>query len=177
MLTENFWLLGKNEENRNVWLEKPSWDCGWYWGFGYLETMRGNRLPSLATDIQSHTHWDSQVSRSQHNAYDWFTETFGTPKDKKTKGKKCSRFTDDQIWQLCELMQSFYTLKNTAEILARGSAHYTDNPARKTILNKREAKRINTKVLPEIFKHIANIFNQVDNNPEGSSTKNNCSAT
>ena len=32
------YLLGKNEEDRNVSLVKASWDCGWYWGFGYVQS-------------------------------------------------------------------------------------------------------------------------------------------
>ena len=79
MNTEDYYLIGKDNTGERVWLEKPSWDCGWYWGFGYLQTMQGNREPSRARDINSHTHWDSRVDESHKNAYDWFTETFGKP--------------------------------------------------------------------------------------------------
>lgn len=27
------YLLGINKEGKHIWLEEPSWDCGWYWGF------------------------------------------------------------------------------------------------------------------------------------------------
>ena len=39
-----FYLLGRDEEGINYWLEEPSWDCGWYWGFGYVETYTTNEV-------------------------------------------------------------------------------------------------------------------------------------
>lgn len=169
MNTENFYLLGTNKEGRKVWLEKPRWDCGWYWGFGYLETMRGNREPSKAIDIELHTHWDSCVGRSRLNAYDWFQAEFGktltdsfNSKVKKEKGVKYCRFTSRQLWTLCELMATFYTLKETAEVLGRGGSHYTENPCASVIQNKAERDRINSVVLPAIFAEIGTIFDEVD---------------
>ena len=29
MNTEDYYLIGKDNEGKRVWLEKPSWDCGW----------------------------------------------------------------------------------------------------------------------------------------------------
>lgn len=53
---KQIYLLGKNKHNKLVWLEEPSWDCDWYWGFGYMETYTNNTNPSKARDISSHTH-------------------------------------------------------------------------------------------------------------------------
>ena len=39
---DDYYLLGINQENEKVWLEKPSWDCDWYWGFGYVEIFNQN---------------------------------------------------------------------------------------------------------------------------------------
>lgn len=169
MNTNDYYYIGKNAEGKKVWLEKPSWDCGWYWGLGYLETMMGNREPSKARDIQCHTHWDSSVKRSQTNAYDWFVDTFGKPTTdlwdnprKADKDTRMCRFTDKQIWRLCELMATAYTLRETAEVLGRGKSHYSENPCTKVIKNTREAKRINSKVLPAIFAEIGKIFDEAD---------------
>ncbi len=49
---KDVYLLGKDSEGISYWLEAPSWDCGWYWGFGYVETYRSNRKPSTARDIE-----------------------------------------------------------------------------------------------------------------------------
>jgi len=168
MNTEDYYLIGKDTDGKRVWLEKPSWDCGWYWGFGYLQTMQGNREPSKARDLESHTHWDSRVAGSHKNAHDWFIETFGEPttdiwdNPRKTKGARYCRFTDKQVWRLCELMATAYTLKESAEVLGRGKSHYTENPCTKVIKNTREAKRINSKVLPAIFAEIGKIFDEAD---------------
>lgn len=169
MNTEDYYLIGRDKNGKRVWLEKPSWDCGWYWGFGYLQTMCGNREPSRARDIATHTHWDSCVSESRKNAYDWFVETFGKPTTgrlgyptKAAKGTRMCRFTYQQVWSLCELMATAYTLKEAAEVLGRGQSNYTENPCAKVIKNTREAKRINSKVLPAIFAEIGKIFDEAD---------------
>ena len=169
MHTEDFFYLGKNTEGRKVWLEKPSWDCGWYWGLGYLEIMEKDREPSRAKDIDTHTHWSTEVRLSKKNAYHWFTETFGMPttdiwgkKARYPKGTRKCRFTSDQVFALCELMESAYSLQAAAEILHTGKSHYAPNPCRETIRNSREAERINKEVLPEIFREIAKIFDEVD---------------
>ena len=47
-------LLGI-KDGEKVWLEMPTFDCNWYWGFGYLETYTGSQ-PSKSRDILSHTH-------------------------------------------------------------------------------------------------------------------------
>ena len=169
MNTEDYYLIGKDNNGKRVWLEKPSWDCGWYWGFGYLQTMRFDLTPSAARDIDSHTHWDSCVADSKKNAHDWFIETFGKPTTdiwnnpvKKEKGTRYCRFTDKQVWRLCELMDTVYTLRKTADVLGHGKSNYGENPCVDVIKNTREAKRINSKVLPAIFAEIGKIFDEAD---------------
>lgn len=181
MRNEDYFYLGKNKDGKKVWLEKPSWDCGWYWGFGYLVTMRGNREPAKALDFDSLTHWDSESQKFPGTSYDWFIDTFGEPttdifgnKKAYPKGTRKCRFSSDQVFTLCELISSAYTLKAAAEILGRGSTHVTDNPCAKTITNKREANRINRKVLPEIFREIAKVFDQVDHTPDSNSPVRKC---
>lgn len=169
MNTEDYYLIGTDNNGNRVWLEKPSWDGGWYWGFGYLQTMQGNREPSYARDIDCHTHWDSCVSESRKNAYDWFIETFGKPTTdlcgyptKADKDTRMCRFTDKQVWRLCELMATAYTLRKAAEVIGRGKSNYGENPCVEFIKNIREAKRINSKVLPAIFAEIGKIFDEAD---------------
>ena len=72
------------------------------------------------------------------------------------------RFTDQQLWTLCELMATAYTLRETAEVQLRGKSNYGENPCAKVIKNTREAKRINSKVLPAIFAEIGKIFDEAD---------------
>ena len=52
------YLLGINKEDKKVYLTKPSWDCSWYWGFGYID------MPD------SHSHWKGEIV-GQMNKYDF----------------------------------------------------------------------------------------------------------
>jgi len=54
---KKIWLLGRNEYGEHVWMEEPTWDCGWYWGSGYLETYTNDRSPKNSRDISSHSHF------------------------------------------------------------------------------------------------------------------------
>ena len=88
----DMYLLGVDDEGIEYWLEEPSWDCGWYWGFGYIETLNKTK-----TDIESHQH-----------ATDFYTEW-------KSKVLKQTTFTEAESWGLCELFDDFYTLRELAD--------------------------------------------------------------
>lgn len=127
-------LLGEHD-GENIYLSPPSWNCGWYWGFGYL----GNN--------NCHYHLDG-LSKNK-NLYDAIKEHFGdtlTIKD------------DKDIWTFCELIVTFYALKEAAEVLGRGGSHYTTNPIADKIKNIEEVERINKIVLPALFDEIYKIL-------------------
>jgi hypothetical protein len=56
---KDIYLIGTDSKGINYWLEFPSWNCYWYWGFGYIETYTNNRNPSKSRDIQNHSHVNS----------------------------------------------------------------------------------------------------------------------
>lgn len=122
-------------DGENIYLSAPSWDCDWYWGFGYL----GNK--------DCHYHVDGLDTSK--NLFDAIKDHFG-----ETLAIK----EDDDLWSFCELMASFYALKKTAEVLGRGGSNYGENPVREIIKNEAEAKRINNEVMPAIFDAIENII-------------------
>ena len=128
-------FIGKNNKE-NIYLSAPSWDCGWYWGFGYL----GNN--------DCHYHIDGLERGENINMFEAFKKHFG----------KSLIVRDSQLWVLCELFKTFYTLKETAEVLERGGSHFTNNPCKDLIINKDEVKRINDVVLPQIFEEIYKIL-------------------
>ncbi|MES2287747.1 MAG: hypothetical protein V4547_18800 [Bacteroidota bacterium] len=128
-------FIGKHDEE-NIYLSAPSWDCSWYWGFGYL----GNK--------NSHYHVDGLNSKENINLFDAFKKHFGSS----------LVVRDSQLWTLCELFQTFYVLKETAEVLGRGGSHFTTNPCSELIINKEEVARINNIVLPAIFEEIYKIL-------------------
>jgi hypothetical protein len=123
----NKYLIGR-ADNENIYLSAPSWDCGWYWGFGYL----GNR--------DCHYHLNG-LNRNK-NLFDAIKEHFQ---------ESIFDRADNHLWTFCELAQTAYTLKEAAEVLGRGGSHYTTNPCTDVIKNKEEVERINGVVLPAIF--------------------------
>ncbi len=100
MFRKDIYFLGTDEDGIKYWLEEPSWDCGWYWGFGYIETYTNNRCIEKSRDIQSHQHADDFYSK-------WCNKIL-----------KSKSFSEKEMWELCELFQNFYTLQGLAECQA-----------------------------------------------------------
>ena len=125
----------------DVFIVRPTWDCGWYWGFGYLE-----RWNSRKGDIDFHAHIDHE---------------FGTNKD----GRRVNWYegmqevldqgdvfeNDKQRWQFLEIVKTIYNLKMTAEVLGRGGSHYAVNPLSEEIKHHNEVRRINNYLIPKLI--------------------------
>jgi len=135
-------------DGQKIYLSPPSWDCGWYWGFGYL----GNNNCHYHVDgLTTHEWHDTEKACFQSerlNLFDGFRKHFGDS----------FKITDGDLWTLCELFQTFYTLKTTAEVLGRGGSHYTTNPCADLIKNVDETTRINEVVLPQVFEEIYKVL-------------------
>lgn len=114
---KDVYLLGKDKDGIKYWLEAPKWDCGWYWGFGYIETYQQNWSPEKARDINSHSHFSGFVGQQEkyysvkgcfvkadfiHNIYD--NSLF-----------KSLTFTQTDGWKLSELFKQFYLLRDMAD--------------------------------------------------------------
>lgn len=129
--------LGTNEYGERTWLTPSVWDCNWYWSFGYLGNSSCHyHLGSLSKDC---------------NLRDGIEKHFT---NFPLKGQ--------ELWVFCELAQTAYALKKTAEVLGRGGSHYTKNPVADLIKNHAEVERINKIVLPAIFAEIYKLFGRDD---------------
>lgn len=115
-------------DSESIYLYAPSWDCGWYWGFGYL----GN----------SNCHYHVSGLEKDVNLFDGLVKHFGDSFIVKN---------EKDIWTLAELFKTFYVLKETAEVLGRGGSHMSTNPLANVIKNPDEVKRINEVLMPQIF--------------------------
>lgn len=147
---KKIYLLFQDDEGTNHWLEEPKWDCGWYWGFGYVETYTNNNNPSRSRDIESHQHFDGFFMKEIdgkfiHNIYD-------NPKITRTT------FTEKEGWILSELMQSFYTLRKTAEMFHTGGAHITTNPVKEVLQRPDLEKEINEVMIPAVTKAVTELL-------------------
>ena len=104
-----YYLLGTREDGMNVYMQEPEWQCGWYWGGLYLTCFTNNRQPERSRDICEHFHFDSTFLNKNKSYRDAFKEYF-----------KETVLTDSEIYELCDYMKTFYTLKSVAELFKRG---------------------------------------------------------
>ena len=146
---KKYYLIGKNPYGKNCYLKEASWDCDWYWGFGYIETFTNNAHPEKAKDIASHTHFSEVFSNPYMNGY-------------KNKKKLFVEYTvsDKELWKLVELMNTFYTLENYSNMLHRGGTNYSENSIKDIIKNDDEYERINKVVLPKLFEEIYQLLSE-----------------
>ncbi len=141
------WFLGKDKDGTKYWLEEPSWDCGWYWGFGYVENYQSNREPEKARDISCHQHFDGLFLKGPECGRDEFKKLLvETP------------LSDNEIWELVDYMRTFYTLKDTAELFKHGYSWQTSKAKIDQLQNEEQYDLVNKVWLPEVFKRIQNIF-------------------
>ena len=154
------YLLGKYKDGTLFYLKKPSWDCGWYWGFGYITTYTNNKSPEKSRDISSHSHFDGLLGKQEVYNFEKQTWQLSEYAHKLSDNKEIAKIvlTENEDWTLCELVRTAYILKETAETLGRGGSHLTKNPCADIIKNEDEVKRINAIVLPAIFKEIENLL-------------------
>ena len=92
--------LGNTTQCGGLYLSKHSWDCGWYWGFGYI----GNN--------SCHMHIDSLM---------------GAEYDIRSIYDKGSPITQNQWWIIRDLFKQAYALQKVADVYRHGG-HQTSKP-------------------------------------------------
>ena len=146
---KNVYLLGADKEGTYYWLEEATWDCGWYWGAGYVETYTNNKNPDISRDIESHQHFDGLFLKGPKMCKDMFDEFFNeTP------------LNDSEKWKLLELMQTIYTLKEYSNVVYTGGSNISGNPLKEVIKSEEEYNRINKTVLPQLFEEVYKILGE-----------------
>ncbi|MBS1641026.1 MAG: hypothetical protein JSR11_00990 [Bacteroidetes bacterium] len=159
---KDIYLLGVDEKGTNYWLEAPKWDCGWYWGFGYVETYTNNINPSIAKDIKSHAHISGILGEQEEYNYEKGCFCKGEYVHNLIDSKKfiSTTFDENESWELTELFNQFYFLKTAAENFGRGKCHTANTIAPKW--EKKElANEINKVHIPAITKRILEILTPV----------------
>lgn len=139
------YLLGKGKDGAYYWLEAATWDCGWYWGLGYVETYTSPLNPAASRDILSHQHFSELFLEGK--SYNEFVEFFEE-----------ATLTDKEIWVLLELMQSLCTARKYSDMLHTGGAHFTKNPCHGLIQCKAEYDRINTILIPAMLQKVYDLL-------------------
>lgn len=144
-----YFLLGRDEDRTKYFLEEARFDCGWYWGIGYVETFTNNRSPALSKDIRSHTHFDILFFNRKVDGYEAFKALLPD-----------NPFSDRELWEILELMRSAYIARRYSDMLHCGGANYTSNPVKGVISCETEYKRINEDVIPAILAKLYEIIGE-----------------
>ena len=109
---DDLFILGER-----IFIEKHSWDCNWYWGFGYI----GNK--------RFHTH---AIIFTKKLLWSSFSDVF-----EKTIFKD-----DHDFWVFKEYLDTAYNLKNAAETY-RHAGHCAEVENTQKIIDIKMEKRIN----------------------------------
>ena len=123
MITDKI-ILGKVKEDYKkyqvageiIYLSKHSWDCGWYWGFGYIGNER------------LHTHFDSEFLGEETDIRNIFETT---------------DIRQDEWWILRDLFVQAYSLRKCAETYRHGGHQTTTKGITDIIQSKVMEKKIN----------------------------------
>ena len=151
---KQIYLLGRDEYGTNYWLEEPSWDCGWYWGFGYVETYTNNKHPELSRDINSHQHIDSSFMGKVNGSSEYIHNIFDAPL---LRGG--TTFTEKEGWELSELFSQFYTLKKAAALFHGGKSNVSNTACTHDLNKCKEIYEfINENMMKAIFERIIEIL-------------------
>ena len=142
-----YYLLGTREDGMNVYMQEPEWQCGWYWGGLYLTCFTNNRQPERSRDICEHFHFDSTFLNKNKSYRDAFKEYF-----------KETVLTDSEIYELCDYMKTFYTLKSVAELFKNGYSHQTERAKIEALKSEDQRDLVNKVWLPEVFKRIETLL-------------------
>lgn len=126
-------LIGTDHNDEKIYLSKHSWDCNWYWGFGYL----GNK--------NCHYHFESYLDGRHTDINEVF---------------KTTKISQAQWWKILELFKQAYNLKYAYETYYRGGAHYTSVKDMGINKDLEMAERIKTdmeKILNDVWEFIRSI--------------------
>lgn len=135
---DTYYLLGIDESGVKHYVQRGTFDCKWYWGGVYINTFTDNKDPEMSDDIDSHSHFDTMFR--EKNVLEYF---------------KSTPLSKDEMYKFWELAESFYTLRNMADMSYVGGAHVTENPLQEELKNKdiyEHCNRLIEKVYAEMDK-------------------------
>lgn len=126
----------------SIYLSAPSWDCEWYWSYGYL----GNQNEHYHLDDYETPYWLRE--KQNRNMYDALKNDYIlAPK------------IYENLWLFCEFTETIYSFKTIAEVYKRGGSHYTHSKDEQKITQDLVAyERINNIILPQLFDKLYTII-------------------
>jgi hypothetical protein len=143
---KDVYLLGYDKHGKAQWLEQATWDCGWYWGLGYVEEYTAHEHPDRSRDIVCHRHFEGILGKHEDGKY--YHHLNESPEFSHTV------LTEKESWQLAELMKTAYTLRETAGLFNRGGAHLTTNACQDLLRNPVYEEHINKVLIPAVMAQV-----------------------
>jgi hypothetical protein len=165
------WYLGRTKGNHSeaIYLEDFSWDCGWYWGGGYI----GNR--------NMHCHFDGcflDIPDIRGHSLGGQFVTPWTPESQYLKkadmvviNNGCSvweplsffldeaQYSEREWWRIKDLFKQFYALRAAAECFQYGG-HCTSEARNPLEINKEMQDKINAHIGNVIIPEIRKVLNK-----------------
>lgn len=132
----------RKDDNTGIYLDKPTFDCEWYWSFGSL----GNknccyRLNSYQTKTifikdDAGKYHSFTIKRNLHM------------RDALLEDYALNPVIEANLWTFCELSLSIYTLKAAADLFHIGGSHTTTNPGKDNLKNNEIYKKLVSELIP-----------------------------
>jgi hypothetical protein len=73
---------------------------------------------------------------------------------------KSTVLTESEIWELCDYMKTFYTLKSVAELFKHGYSYQTEKAKIDNLQLPEQQDLVNKVWLPEVFKRIEKLLTE-----------------
>lgn len=141
-LGKRYIKLGRLVDDNIKYLAEASWDCSWYWGFGSMSGMDYRNK-----DIDGWTHVDSTI-----------IEHCWRDLPKLPMFEEHVFQTETEVWQFIELMQQFYKMRETADVIYSCGAHITSVNSLRECYRSPEmvnaGRKINRELIPEVIRRI-----------------------
>ena len=144
-----YYLLGIDEDNTKYYLQRGTFDCGWYWSGGYINTF--NRTKS---DISLHTHYKTgDVNGNKFSDITSDDSGFNAI-------FKQTTLTDKEKWTFHELMRTFYIMQDAMELAHRGGANISSyKPLKEQIQNNDIYEHYN-KLIAQLHKELDKLLSE-----------------
>lgn len=144
-----YYLLGIDEDNTKYYLQRGTFDCGWYWSGGYINTF--NRTKS---DISLHTHYKTGDVNGNK-----FSDITGDNCGFNAIFKQTT-LTDDEKWTFHELMRTFYIMQEAMELAHRGGANISSYKPLKEQIQNNDIYEYYKKLIAQLHKELDKLLSE-----------------
>ncbi len=134
-MADKIYLGISKDYEEEIYITKHTWDCGWYWAFGYL----GNHT--------TYFHIKKWLDNSD------ITDNL----------KSSPIITQEVWWKLGDLFKQAYALQKVADVYHRGGANWSETGEMGISKDLDKCKEINKdllKVLEDIWKYLEDLLKE-----------------